>query len=261
MSAGAQKAVDVRVLESNPSKMEDQFLVNVWTDKRSEQLVCDWANTLTEYPPVALALAKAEMPYPEEIKRAMARVDDSIGWLVKRYPEVFASFSPGPPPFEEKPESTVSTSDWWIVASVQRRLHLAWKASDARAREWHIFHARDEFHVKSAVQPVWEARLRASKDLKQAIEVGYTDKEQALRESVPHWTEFEQALFHLQKIENRMQLCHSPECDAPYFLALNRKQKYCAEKCAAVAQRQQKRDWWREKRSIPTPGGITKRRP
>jgi hypothetical protein len=42
---------------------------------------------------------------------------------------------------------------------------------------------------------------------------------------------------------DRMRKCQNPTCDAPYFLASRRDQKYCSEKCARLAAN---RTWWKK---------------
>jgi len=54
------------------------------------------------------------------------------------------------------------------------------------------------------------------------------------------------ALWQLVEECDRMRCCLNENCDAPFFLARRRTQKYCSEDCAAPAVRQFKRTWWKE---------------
>ncbi len=57
---------------------------------------------------------------------------------------------------------------------------------------------------------------------------------------------FAQVLLRAFEIADRMRRCPNPDCPAPYFIAQRRSQKYCSDACALPAQREFKRDWWRE---------------
>lgn len=62
----------------------------------------------------------------------------------------------------------------------------------------------------------------------------------------PPPTPFERAINYLVKIADRARYCGNPECDAPYFIAKRKNQRYCSEKCAGHGQRELKRSWWAE---------------
>ncbi len=53
-------------------------------------------------------------------------------------------------------------------------------------------------------------------------------------------------LLHTKRIADRLRLCPNPNCPAPYFIAYRRGQRYCSDTCAQPAQREFKREWWRE---------------
>jgi hypothetical protein len=54
------------------------------------------------------------------------------------------------------------------------------------------------------------------------------------------------ALMAATRLADRFRYCENPNCPAPYFIAKRRTEKYCAEVCANVAQRKQKKAWWSE---------------
>jgi hypothetical protein len=45
---------------------------------------------------------------------------------------------------------------------------------------------------------------------------------------------------------DRMRVCGSTECPAPYFIASRRSQRFCCDACSLPAQREYKRRWWNE---------------
>lgn len=218
------------------------------SDGRAESLVAEWANTETAYP------ITAAPPFGESDRAAIRRADAAILRLVKRYPEVFCSLPavavPDPDPASVR-ESDVAIQHWEIVARVQQFLRLAWDASGMREREWHIFTARHEFHISTVYTPVVMERIRKSVEANKPLDEYRTPEEDALRLSVPALTQFERAMYHLQRIAKRMRHCQNPDCPAPYFLARKKGQKYCCSKCSAPMQREQKRKWWRENRAKP----------
>jgi hypothetical protein len=45
----------------------------------------------------------------------------------------------------------------------------------------------------------------------------------------------------------RLRKCLAEDCEAPYFVARHLRQRYCSDPCAIWAQRQWKKNWWKEK--------------
>lgn len=69
-------------------------------------------------------------------------------------------------------------------------------------------------------------------------------------ESVPEITTLEAAVVYLQDwIGDKAKHCSGPTCPAPYFIATKKWQKFCSPQCAEPAQRECKRQWWRENRA------------
>ncbi len=117
--------------------------------------------------------------------------------------------------------------------SIHTRLREAWDAPDQRHREWYIFRLRWDY---------W-------KEIVMANIVGKKLSEWSKMQGPPEITPFEAAVFHLQRISDRLRHCQNPNCHSPYFIAMKRGQKYCDEVCARPAQREAKRKWWRENRA------------
>lgn len=228
---------------NNRTKREHQFLGKCISDRRAELLLTEWANIPMHYPHEVL-----KRPLTEQLKAEIAKSDSAIARMVARYPEVFSAFPPVPAPPTER-DSDIATTHWFIAAKVQQFLRLAWDASDMRARDWHIYAARQEFHSSTVYEPVWVERLRRSVEANLPVDNRLTEEEYRLKLSVPDFTPFEQVMYHLQRIANRLRHCANPECAAPYFLAGKKGQKYCTSRCSGDMQRVQKRDWWRENRA------------
>jgi len=64
--------------------------------------------------------------------------------------------------------------------------------------------------------------------------------------SNPSLGRFEIALCYCLHSVDRLRVCQNHECNAPYFFAKRRSQKYCSDICALPAQREFKRRWWAE---------------
>jgi hypothetical protein len=115
-------------------------------------------------------------------------------------------------------------------------LRKAWDARDRRMREWHIFQLRRLFSEMTRDRSDEAARLENP-----SIE---------WLEEAPPLTPLEATAFYFQTVvADRAKHCAGPECPAPFFIAVKRWQKYCSEKCAAPATREQKRQWWRDNRA------------
>jgi hypothetical protein len=57
-------------------------------------------------------------------------------------------------------------------------------------------------------------------------------------------TAFDSAIVHLRRYRSRALRCKNPECQAPYFFAKEKAQKFCGGDCALPTQRESKRKWW-----------------
>jgi len=115
-------------------------------------------------------------------------------------------------------------------------LRKGWSARDRRTREWHVFQLRRSFSEMARARSDEAARVQ--------------NPSLEWLEDAPPLTPLEAAAFYFQTvIADRAKYCGGPECPAPYFIAIKRWQKYCSEKCAAPATREQKRQWWRDNRA------------
>src|SRR5205085_5065924 len=64
----------------------------------------------------------------------------------------------------------------------------------------------------------------------------------------PAITPIEGSLFYFQRASDKARHCGNAECDAPYFFATKKGQKYCSDACAIPAQREAKLKWWHDNR-------------
>jgi hypothetical protein len=101
-------------------------------------------------------------------------------------------------------------------------VRLAWRETDLRTKEYILF-------------------LLQQKALSESYK--YTVSA-AFSRPLPPPNQFEQSLIYLRKSASIARFCGNPECNAPYFFAKRRSQKYCSEECAEPAQREYKRQWW-----------------
>jgi hypothetical protein len=108
-----------------------------------------------------------------------------------------------------------------------------WTLSDLRQKEWSAYALH--FVLYSLSQPTFLSR---------GIFNVLCDPARARH--LPPPTPFEHAINYLVKIGDKARRCGNPECDAPYFIAKRKNQKYCTEKCAGHGQRELKRSWWAE---------------
>jgi hypothetical protein len=44
----------------------------------------------------------------------------------------------------------------------------------------------------------------------------------------------------------RMRVCVSPDCPAPFFITRHMRQRFCSEECSGWGQRQAKQRWWKK---------------
>ncbi len=224
---------------STSTTRTSKLLGQRYTAREARGLLADWANVPADY---FLRRESGSNPDPNVIKR----VDAGIKRLMAHYPEIFSAVSEAtsPPP---DAESQITTRQWRLAAEIQNYLRRAWDASDLRVRQWFIFKARETYHKETVVNPILFRRLRDT-DNQVAELTYYSDEVEAVRHGPPRFTEFEQAMDLFHRVAAQAKRCPNPDCPAPFFFASRTNQRYCSEKCAAVGQRDQKRNWWRMNR-------------
>lgn len=148
-------------------------------------------------------------------------------------------------------------------------LREGWNPSNPHRQEWCFIRARLAYHVGIE-------RLRDALELPDQLEhdqveiispntngvVAYTkvDPREEMQfgflvgilmlSEVP-LTPFEAAMFYTQtRLLDQLRTCPNPTCPTRFFFTTKKGQKFCSTVCAEPAQRESKRRWWTEKRSI-----------
>jgi hypothetical protein len=103
-------------------------------------------------------------------------------------------------------------------------LRKAWDASTVRAREWYLMQAQSLMHLETASSPDWPPP------------------------PPPEPSALEQALLHFRQNIGRALLCRKADCSTPYFIAREKGEKYCSEKCSHLATLATKKRWWDKNR-------------
>lgn len=136
------------------------------------------------------------------------------------------------PPTEDQIEAQIHRT--WMIP-LRNWVRSVWLAPDYRTRVWliHKLISAQMFvrgDVKEESRPVHLSNLFF-------VNGPVSFKLEAM-------TPFEECLWYLLDCADRLRCCSGPTCQAPYFIAARRNQKYCVEECATDRQRQFKRQWW-----------------
>ena len=136
-----------------------------------------------------------------------------------------------------------------ILRKIRFYLQQFWALPDLYTRDWYLHRAR-HYHHSHLIQPqLIEARQEfeaasTADDARTKSTWLNIQTENAL-DAPPRRTPFEESLFHLQRIADKVRFCPNPECRGiPYFIASKKGQKYCSKSCALPTQRASKRKWW-----------------
>jgi hypothetical protein len=129
-------------------------------------------------------------------------------------------------------------------------LRKVWDAPDVRSREWYLFRLRESYHhFRITTDPKLRGFWRASEEKNQ---IGRDATLELLdrMDQPPPITAFEAIMFYFQRrLMDFAKHCGNATCPAPYFIATKKQQKFCLPVCAEPAQRESKRQWWRENRA------------
>jgi len=107
-------------------------------------------------------------------------------------------------------------------------LRAIWRAPDERTKEWGLFRISQHFFLQGDPSLIKLPTANASDFM--------------LCWKPPSRTE--RFLLELMRWADLLRFCCNPDCDAPYFIANKRSQKYCHTECSRPAQRKSKRKWW-----------------
>jgi len=244
--SGVQEFNEKVASSISEQKMSDGVLARKISKGNAENLLLDLANI-----PADWSLMRGES---DAAKVARIWFRDTSAYVVKKYPEVFLSL-PFPVP-SPRAKHKIHPSNWYILAKLQRFVCLAWDAPGVREREWYIFQARFEHHLSTVYYPLRDKRVEAAGDEALASDSAPVSaaryefdrrpaEEELVRIGPPALTPFEQVMYHFHRIADSARHCANPECATPYFFAKRRGQKFCSSECAAPAQREHKRNWWK----------------
>ena len=220
------------------SRKQVSKILGAITRADAERLLVDWAN-LHDLPYSAVEAKLIR----EKLSAGIPVVPtEECRRLVKRNPQVFGR---GALDWEWGGVAGFGLTGFDLI-EIRNLLRRAWDAPERRSREWYCFHLRQRFYG-------WQAsadfiRAHKTETASPLMDKGWSELNFL---DPPPVTPFEAAVFHLQtSIAERAKHCgNNSECPAPYFIAVKKWQKYCSEECAGPANRESKRQWWRDNRA------------
>jgi hypothetical protein len=119
---------------------------------------------------------------------------------------------------------------YWLLP-LRATLRAVWRAPDRRTKQWGMFRISQDFFLqgdRTLIHPPWD---NSADDALAGFKL-------------PSRTEL--LLLEFMKWADLTKYCDNPDCNAPYFIASRRTQKYCSDVCSKPAQRENKRQWWAE---------------
>jgi hypothetical protein len=138
--------------------------------------------------------------------------------------------------FRARHKDVIGALDDLAVCDLRYELRLVWNEQDKRRQDWYVFCLRDSFQYYEVMH-----------DIKEKREPPNPHRLAHRLAEPPGITPFEAAMFYFQTaLTEKAKYCGGRDCPAPYFIAVKRWQKYCSEKCAALANGEAKRRWWHE---------------
>jgi len=203
--------------------------------KRSDQLLGGISMQAAER--LLVSLANADFDLPTRLKAQTQ----------KYWPDLWEQ--PG-----EKPEETEHRA-LLILHKIWYYLRRFWEIQDPHARDWYIYRAREWYWLSRVheLQPeviVKRAEIDAADtaDKVRSASGWLNVLVQSALDKAPDRTPFEESLFHLQNIAGKTRRCPNPNCQAPYFIATKKGQKFCSPECARPTLLASKREYWNKKR-------------
>jgi hypothetical protein len=177
-----------------------------------EAVNCLRFDTGQRFPSRTGAPLEVHLPRPETLRR-----------LRRRYPEFC------PRAFETG--EALGKGDYGSFLVIQDRLRSAWQAPTTEERDlWINGLLADVVRYSVLVSP-------------QAAEA-YLGEAGRLGDDA--WSGLAWAIHQALRVSDSMRICANVDCDARYFIAKRRTQKYCCEKCAGPAKRAAQKAWWAE---------------
>jgi hypothetical protein len=219
---------------SSSRKRVSKILGAALTPTDAERLLVDWANL----PDLPYSANERKLLQEKLTAGIPVAPPDECRRLVKRNVQVFG---PNALDWEWGGVSGFGLTAFDLIET-RDLLRRVWTAPERRSREWYSFHLRLMFYG-------WEARADFIRNhpVSTITDPGWSKLSYF---DPPPVTPFEASVFYLQtSIAERAKRCGNSDCPAPYFIAVKKWQKFCSEKCAGPANRESKRQWWRDNRA------------
>ena len=194
------------------------------------------------------SLVNAEMPDDRRTSDTQSKLRARLRAQTQRYwPDLWQ-------PHGEESDDVTAERATEILRKVRTYLQAFWQTQDPYGRDWYVHRAREWY---------WKARVQQDPNVVMAREevAKATSADEARNASAwlnitfdvvldhPPWrTAFEDSLFHLQGIAGKTRFCPNPKCQAPYFIALKKGQKFCSTECARPTLLASKRRYWDKRR-------------
>ncbi len=134
-----------------------------------------------------------------------------------------------------------------VLRRAQRYLQAFWGTQDPHARDWYIHRAREWFRrhqVQSKVLREYEDELRGATTALEGINLSsqINAEIESYLEQPPPRSPFEDSLFYLQNLGDLVKTCANQSCQSPYFIAGDKRRKYCSDPCSWLADKKSKRE-------------------
>jgi hypothetical protein len=179
----------------------------------------------------------------EIVNAADRQVDGSDDYLPRKYREFFPTRdrdiqiiadafarmrNPNQPgrnnPFFQKEASEVLCRA--VIGELRNRLRAVWLAEYDDVAEWRLCVLQLHMHgVTNAEDPRRRQLYPPSPD-----------------------TPIELAIDWVQRNVFMLRTCRNSECAKPFFIAEAAQERFCSDRCVAIAQKAHKRKWWKDKR-------------
>jgi hypothetical protein len=160
--------------------------------------------------------------------------------------------------WEQVPGSQTDVQDraLGILHKIRYYLQQFWEAQDPHAKDWYIYRAREWFWLSRLHQlkpdvNLWRKEFDTAETAERvrAASSWLNIWAQDALDKAPERTAFEESLFHLQRIAGKTRRCPNPTCQAPYFIAVKKGQKFCSPECARPTLLASKRNYWNRRRN------------
>jgi hypothetical protein len=149
------------------------------------------------------------------------------------------------------------TRDYGVLKQDDREHHYIQGTSDFIPGDRFVIHCDEWLEAQQTFRANWEAGRNGGEELAKSLSATIAPGVSA-GPAVKARVKWSRRGFQLELqpddlwralslafigFSDRMRKCQNPTCDAPYFLATRRDQRYCSEKCARLVAN---RTWWKK---------------